>query len=409
MCSDHCGVLLKLAVVGLVPAAASPLALSQVEVGAGQTLTQADLDAGSFDGVPFTLGPGTTFSINAGGAMDPVGTSFPGPTVPFDFEGSRIVLSGGVLASGVNDRPIARSVVAHAAIEVNNGGEIWESLLALESTLFVRVGGGIERGVEFSEGSVVTLAGGHIDRDFTLDAQSEMLVRGAGSSIGSNLTISGQSTLNVENGAIGDSLGIGSGSTLVFESGSIGANGALHSGSDALMTGGDLGAGFDVFEGSALVVHAGAIGDNLRVHAGGRADLFGGQTGAIRVFADAQLALTVHRAWLDHQELSLELNESELITARGGSTLSAVLSDGSQLTLSLSEVSDEAALFVTRSDSCGVADLAPPFGQLDASDVLRYVAWFGAESPRADIHPPFGSFDFQDVVAFLGAFGAGCP
>ncbi len=55
------------------------------------------------------------------------------------------------------------------------------------------------------------------------------------------------------------------------------------------------------------------------------------------------------------------------------------------------------------------ADLAPPFGVLDFSDVVAFLSAFAAMDPAADLAAPFGTFDFSDVVAFLGAFGAGCP
>ncbi len=55
------------------------------------------------------------------------------------------------------------------------------------------------------------------------------------------------------------------------------------------------------------------------------------------------------------------------------------------------------------------ADLAEPFGSLDFSDVVAFLAAFGAMTPGADLAPPFGVFDFSDVAAFLSAFGAGCP
>lgn len=58
--------------------------------------------------------------------------------------------------------------------------------------------------------------------------------------------------------------------------------------------------------------------------------------------------------------------------------------------------------------SC-VADLAEPFGSLDFSDVVAFLAAFGAGDAAADLAAPFGSLDFSDVVAFLSAFGAGCP
>lgn len=61
------------------------------------------------------------------------------------------------------------------------------------------------------------------------------------------------------------------------------------------------------------------------------------------------------------------------------------------------------------SASCNIADLAPPYGTLDFSDVLAFLTAFGALDPAADLAPPFGVFDFSDVIAFLSAFGAGCP
>ena len=54
-------------------------------------------------------------------------------------------------------------------------------------------------------------------------------------------------------------------------------------------------------------------------------------------------------------------------------------------------------------------DLAEPFGSLDFSDVVAFLAAFAAMDPAADFAPPTGSFDFSDVVGFLAAFGAGCP
>lgn len=55
------------------------------------------------------------------------------------------------------------------------------------------------------------------------------------------------------------------------------------------------------------------------------------------------------------------------------------------------------------------ADLAPPQGVLDFSDVHAFLAAFGAQDPAADLSDPEGVFDFSDVLAFLGAFGTGCP
>lgn len=59
--------------------------------------------------------------------------------------------------------------------------------------------------------------------------------------------------------------------------------------------------------------------------------------------------------------------------------------------------------------ACNEADLAEPYGELDFSDVVSFLTWFGSSLPGADLAPPFGVWDFSDVVAFLAAFGAGCP
>ncbi|MEZ6241806.1 MAG: GC-type dockerin domain-anchored protein [Phycisphaerales bacterium] len=54
-------------------------------------------------------------------------------------------------------------------------------------------------------------------------------------------------------------------------------------------------------------------------------------------------------------------------------------------------------------------DYAPPFGQLDFSDVVTYLGLFASGHPDADLAAPFGQFDFSDVVQFLIEFAAGCP
>lgn len=58
---------------------------------------------------------------------------------------------------------------------------------------------------------------------------------------------------------------------------------------------------------------------------------------------------------------------------------------------------------------CNAADLAEPFGELNFSDVVAFLAAFAAMDPSADLADPFEEFNFSDVVAFLAAFGAGCP
>lgn len=59
---------------------------------------------------------------------------------------------------------------------------------------------------------------------------------------------------------------------------------------------------------------------------------------------------------------------------------------------------------------CNMADVAPPVGTLDFSDVVTYLNAFAAgDLIAADLAAPFGALNFADVLAFLAEFGAGCP
>ncbi len=60
-------------------------------------------------------------------------------------------------------------------------------------------------------------------------------------------------------------------------------------------------------------------------------------------------------------------------------------------------------------DEACIADLAPPAGVLDFSDIIAFLSAFSIMDPVADLAEPLGQFDFSDVVVFLTAFGAGCP
>lgn len=58
---------------------------------------------------------------------------------------------------------------------------------------------------------------------------------------------------------------------------------------------------------------------------------------------------------------------------------------------------------------CTRADLAPPFGILNFSDVLAFLGAFADEDPVADFATPVAWVNFSDVVAFLADFADGCP
>lgn len=59
--------------------------------------------------------------------------------------------------------------------------------------------------------------------------------------------------------------------------------------------------------------------------------------------------------------------------------------------------------------AAGDADLAPPAGVLDYSDVIAFMTAFAVDAAEADMAEPHGVWDFSDVLAFLDAFTCGCP
>jgi hypothetical protein len=54
------------------------------------------------------------------------------------------------------------------------------------------------------------------------------------------------------------------------------------------------------------------------------------------------------------------------------------------------------------------ADLAPPSGTLNATDVTAYLDRFQSADPAADLAEPFGIINFFDLAAYLAAFNTGC-
>ncbi len=56
-----------------------------------------------------------------------------------------------------------------------------------------------------------------------------------------------------------------------------------------------------------------------------------------------------------------------------------------------------------------IADLAPPAGVLDLSDISAFTSAFLGGGPGADLAPPFGVLDLADINAFVQSFLAGCP
>ncbi len=58
---------------------------------------------------------------------------------------------------------------------------------------------------------------------------------------------------------------------------------------------------------------------------------------------------------------------------------------------------------------CNPADMAPPFGVLDFSDVVQFLNYFSqGDLIGADLAAPFGNLNFADIIIFLKAFAGGC-
>lgn len=57
---------------------------------------------------------------------------------------------------------------------------------------------------------------------------------------------------------------------------------------------------------------------------------------------------------------------------------------------------------------CSDADLAAPYGTLNAADMLAFIELFLAGSPIADLTQPFGVIDFTDLSRYFESHAAGC-
>ena len=145
--------------VGAAPA----LAQQTVEVGFGENLSEAELNAGFFDdaGVSFTLGPGTTFDINDGGSIGQVGEV--GSIVSsFSFSGSTVnVNDGGQFVSSFD----VASNVSDLTLNVR-GGTVGDSFHANFGSEVTISGGTVGDSFDASSGSEVTIAGGAVGEEF---------------------------------------------------------------------------------------------------------------------------------------------------------------------------------------------------------------------------------------------------
>jgi len=333
------------------PFAAARGARAAVSV-SDKTITEADLIAGEFMGQAFTLSPETTFDINDGGVMGPVGDASTSPPTPFDFGGSTVNLNlGGRFASVFSDQ----SVVSNIVLNVFDGGGVGDGFNALSGSTLNIFGGSVGDGFDARSGSTVNITGGSAGSRFEAFSGSRVNISGGsvgdrfnalsgstvnitGGSVDSRFQAIFDSTVNISGGSVGDELQSFSGSTVNISGGSVGSSFIANSATTVNITGGSVDSRFEAFSGSTVNISGGGVGDFFKAFDGSTVHLF------------------VRRALLDGVGLDLMYGETIEITQRGGSLLQAALADGSFFDLTLNEslasstdfVSPDATLIVTR-------------------------------------------------------------
>jgi len=199
--------ILTLTLFGVVQASvyAGP---TSVSVNSGETLTEAALLAGEFNGQFFSLEPSTTFEINDGGFIGPVAPTPGDPEKYFDFNGSTINLnSGGEFESAVF---FARSNFQRAVVNVYEDGSVGSGFGTGDATTLNVLGGRLGSFGDILTGGVLNLHAG---------------------SVGEMLGVSEGATVNISGGTLDRRYGAGFGAETNISGGVIGNEVRLSSGS----------------------------------------------------------------------------------------------------------------------------------------------------------------------------------
>ena len=250
-----------------------------INIDDGETLTNTDMMAGSFMGQAFTVDSDTTFRVNSGGTLGPIGTPIipPDPAIPFDMNGAQIKVRDGGYFAG--------RAINNMNATIRTGGTLAPFVLANTSVLSVRGG---DVGHEYSNnGGTVNLYEGHIGDGYKANPGSVTNVRGG--SIGNGFFTNGLSFVNISGGTVGT----------------------------------DYFARF----GNRTTISGGSIGDFFRVP-GGRVTMSGGSfDNRVLVYSGGRMTLCVASATIDGVPVALTENATA-ITTRGGATLVVTFADG---------------------------------------------------------------------------------
>ncbi|TVS07707.1 MAG: hypothetical protein EA423_03465 [Phycisphaerales bacterium] len=290
-------------------AASSSAASAQVVVGDGQTLTRADLLAGVFNGLPFTLGPNLVIDINAGGAMGNL--SNPGWPPSFDLAGATVnVNRGGTIQSGPGFGGSHYS--GNSTLNIFDGAAVGAAFVqGLTSPSLVSMPN-------------MTMYGGEVGDDMRMFGGTFVML---GGSIGDGAGTDG-TTFTMTGGTIGDRFTTGTGFFLqpfAISGGIIGDE--LRITGWGTISGGVVGADLMVDRLARLSISGGAFGSGIHVPAYDTGEGIVGGT----------LNLLVTALLIDGTPITLTPGETLQVSQRGGALLEATLADGSPFEIVLND------------------------------------------------------------------------
>ena len=186
---------------------AAGLAQGQVQVNAGETLTESDLSSGTFMGQGFSLDPSTVFDINDGGVIGPVGDEI--TPIPFDFGGSTVnINAGGVFQNGF----FTTNFVSNVVLNVFDSGSVAKNFRVGTNTTMNISGGSVGESLLAVSGSTVSISGGSVDSEFS--ALSGSTVNLSGGSVEDQFFAFDGSEVNISGGSVGRGFQAQDGSTL---------------------------------------------------------------------------------------------------------------------------------------------------------------------------------------------------
>ena len=135
-----------------------------VIVGDGETLTEADILAGSFNGQSFGLGPETVFQIESGGKIGPIGNPYKDLLV--NMSGSRIILLDG--SEFVTLDGSVGSYLGDVVIDAEHGSLLQDFVRIANSSVANFNGGAFRYGFSANTGSTINYHEGRFPESLSL-------------------------------------------------------------------------------------------------------------------------------------------------------------------------------------------------------------------------------------------------